>query len=72
MKTEREKRVNMANKRLKKTILQVVNNQLKDPATAYVKEEYDKMRNIKNTTTFWQKKLGGFLKSNQPPKYNAT
>ena len=36
----------MGNKRLKRTILQVVNNQMKDPATAYVKEAYDKMRDM--------------------------
>lgn len=36
----------MGNKRLKRTILQVVNNQMKDPATAYVKEAYEKMRDM--------------------------
>ena len=36
----------MGNKRLKRTILQVVNNQMKDPATTYVKEAYDKMRDM--------------------------
>ena len=36
----------MGNKRLNRMILQVVNNQIKDPATAYVKEAYDKMRDM--------------------------
>ena len=52
----------MANKRLKKTILQVVSNQLKDPATVYVKETYDKMRDMGYTSVESKEAIAAVLK----------
>ena len=53
----------MANKRLKKTILQVVSNQLKDPATVYVKETYDKMRDMGYTSVESKEAIAAVLLS---------
>ncbi len=53
----------MGNKRLKRTILQVVNNQLKDPATAYVKEAYDKMIDMGYTSAEAKEAIAAVLLS---------
>ena len=53
----------MTNKRLKKTILQVVSNQLKDPATVYVKETYDKMRDMGYTSVESKEAIAAVLLS---------